>query len=94
MGHVIEQLRVLVDEKQQKLTLRTPIRVHAMGDAGLIRLALMNFLIHNAIKYTPNGGTITVEVNATSGRAIVGVWDTGPGIPARIGIVFSIASIV
>ena len=39
-------------------------------------------LIHNAIKYTPNGGTITVEVNATGGRAMIEVRDTGPGIPA------------
>ena len=39
-------------------------------------------LIHNAIKYTPNGGTIAVEVNATSGRAMIEVRDTGPGIPA------------
>jgi signal transduction histidine kinase len=39
-------------------------------------------LIHNAIKYTPNGGTITVEVNATDGRAVIEVRDTGPGIPA------------
>jgi heavy metal sensor kinase len=80
-GHVIDQLRVLADEKQQELVLRTPIRVHATGDAALIRHALMN-LIHNAIKYTPNGGAITVEVNATNGRAIVEVRDTGPGIPA------------
>ena len=81
-GHVIDQLRVLADEKQQELTLRTPIRVHATGDAALIRQALMN-LIHNAIKYTPNGGTITVEVNATGGRAMIEVRDTGPGIPAE-----------
>ena len=79
-GHVIDQLRVLADEKQQELTLRAPIRVHAMADATLIRHALMN-LIHNAIKYTPNGGTISVEVNATDGRAVVAVRDTGPGIP-------------
>jgi heavy metal sensor kinase len=79
-GHVIDQLRVLADEKQQELTLRAPIRVHATGDAALIRLALMN-LIHNAIKYTPNGGTITVEVNATGGRTMIEVRDTGPGIP-------------
>jgi signal transduction histidine kinase len=39
-------------------------------------------LIHNAIKYTPNGGTITVEVNATSGGPMIEVRDTGPGIPA------------
>ena len=80
-GHVIDQLRVLADEKQQELTLRAPIRVRATGDAALIRHALMN-LIHNAIKYTPNGGTITVEVNGMGGRAMIEVRDTGPGIPA------------
>src|SRR5256884_7865960 len=81
-GNVIDQLRVLADEKQQELTLRAPIRVNAMGDTALVRHALMN-LIHNAIKYTPNGGTITVEVNATnSGQAVIEVRDTGPGIPA------------
>ena len=80
-GHVIDQLRVLADEKQQELTLRAPIRVRATGDAALIRHALMN-LIHNAIKYTPNGGTITVEVNGTGGQAMIEVRDTGPGIPA------------
>jgi heavy metal sensor kinase len=79
-GNVIDQLRVLADEKQQELALRAPIRVHATGDAALIRHALMN-LIHNAIKYTPNGGTIAVEVNATDGRAMIEVRDTGPGIP-------------
>ncbi len=80
-GNVIDQLRVLADEKQQELTLRAPIRVNAMGDPALVRHALMN-LIHNAIKYTPNGGTITVEVNATnSGQAVIEVRDTGPGIP-------------
>ena len=80
-GHVIDQLRVLADEKQQELTLRAPIRVRATGDAALIRHALMN-LIHNAIKYTPNGGAITVEVNGTGGEAMIEVRDTGPGIPA------------
>jgi signal transduction histidine kinase len=40
-------------------------------------------LIHNAIEYTPNGGTISVELNATnSGQAVIEVRDTGPGIPA------------
>jgi heavy metal sensor kinase len=81
VGHVMEQLRVLADEKQQALTLRAPIRIHALADAALIRHALMN-LIHNAIKYTSNGGAITVEVKSTGGQAIIEVRDTGPGIPA------------
>jgi heavy metal sensor kinase len=81
-GNVTDQLRVLADEKQQDLTLRAPIAVHVVGDAGLLRHALMN-LIHNAIKYTPNGGTISVDLNAmNSGQAVIEVRDTGPGIPA------------
>jgi heavy metal sensor kinase len=81
VGHVIDQLRVLADEKQQKLSLRAPIPVHATVDAALIRLALMN-LIHNAIKYTPIAGTITVKVDAMDGRPMIEVRDTGPGIPS------------
>jgi heavy metal sensor kinase len=80
-GHVTDQLRVLADEKQQELTLRAPSRVHATGDAALIRHALMN-LIHNAIKYTPDRGAIRVDVNATDSQAMIEVRDRGPGIPA------------
>ena len=81
-GNVIDQLRVLADEKQQDLTLRAPVAVHAIGNATLVHHALMN-LIHNAIKYTPNGGAISVELNAAnSARAVIEVRDTGPGIPA------------
>src|SRR5215467_11846813 len=81
-GHVIDQLRVLADEKQQHLLLKAPIPIRTVGDAALIRHALMN-LIHNAVKYTPNSGAITVEVIAErSGQAVIEVRDTGPGIPA------------
>jgi len=82
-GSVIDQLRVLADEKQQDLALRAPTAVHAVGDAGLLRQALMN-LIHNAIKYTPNEGKIRVELKAVKpGQAAIEVRDTGAGIPAE-----------
>jgi heavy metal sensor kinase len=81
-GNVTDQLRILADEKQQHLSLEAPIQIHVMGDAALIRHALMN-LIHNAIKYTPNGGAITVGVKAMgSDQALIEVRDTGSGIPA------------
>jgi heavy metal sensor kinase len=81
-ANVIDQLRVLADEKQQQLTLRAPIAIHAMADAALLRQALTN-LIHNAIKYTPNGGAISVELDAMNSKlAAIEVRDTGPGIPA------------
>jgi len=80
--NVISQLRVLAEEKLQSLTLCAPAPLHAMGDAALLRRALMN-LLHNAIKYTPTRGTIRVELKAIhSGEAVIEVHDSGPGIPA------------
>lgn len=36
----------------------------------------------NAIKYTPAGGTVTVEIAQDGGDAVIAVSDTGIGIPA------------
>jgi PAS domain S-box-containing protein len=53
------------------------------GDAGLLRRAVTN-LIENAIKYTPEGGAVTVELSArTNGegkQAMISITDTGLGI--------------
>ncbi len=50
------------------------------GDPGLLRQLLL-ILLDNAIKYTPAGGRVTVEVGMADGRARVAIRDTGPGIP-------------
>jgi signal transduction histidine kinase len=38
-------------------------------------------LIDNAVKYTPSGGRVDVDVIRTADRAMLRVRDTGPGIP-------------
>ena len=51
------------------------------ADQELVRQLLVN-LLDNAIKYTPEGGQITVSVlHRTSQKLQVSVCDTGPGIP-------------
>lgn len=50
------------------------------GDTFQLREAIAN-LIHNAIKYTPEGGTITVSIEKKDDKAIYRVQDTGYGIP-------------
>jgi heavy metal sensor kinase len=76
------QLRLLAEEKQQSLALEPGGAIMASFDPRILRLALAN-LIHNAIKYTPTGGSVRLRVQARSnGDAIVEVDDNGPGIPA------------
>jgi signal transduction histidine kinase len=41
---------------------------------------LVGNLVDNAVRYTPAGGTVTAEVDATEEGAVVTVRDTGPGI--------------
>jgi len=60
----------------------------AQGHAGLLQEALSN-LVHNAILYTPAGGSVTVGAACDDGWARLSVRDDGPGIPqadrARVG---------
>jgi heavy metal sensor kinase len=81
-SNVADLLRVLAEEKQQSFSVDTATPVEAVCDPAILRLALMN-LLHNAVKYTPNGGAIYVRATVTaSGQPSIEVQDTGPGIPA------------
>lgn len=48
---------------------------------ALLLAELLNNLIDNALRYTPEGGTVTVRVHVQDGRAVLDVEDSGPGIP-------------
>lgn len=56
----------------------TPVR--AMADRERLGRALDN-LMHNAIKFTPTGGRVTVTARREQGFACLAVSDTGVGVP-------------
>jgi signal transduction histidine kinase/CheY-like chemotaxis protein len=51
----------------------------AMADPDRLRQVLIN-LTSNAVKFTPDGGTVTIEARLAAGRVRVAVSDTGIGI--------------
>ncbi|MEO1166714.1 MAG: ATP-binding protein, partial [Chloroflexota bacterium] len=48
-------------------------------DANMIERSIIN-LVDNAIKYTPNGGTIEVGLRVEDGQIVISISDTGYGI--------------
>jgi heavy metal sensor kinase len=56
-----------------------PIR----GDADLLSRMLLN-LLDNAIKYSPNGSTVTLACRRDGEQYVVSVSDNGPGISADL----------
>jgi len=50
-----------------------------MGHEWLLRELLGN-LVDNAVKYTPDGGTVTIRCGLREGRAFLEVEDDGPGV--------------
>ena len=51
------------------------------ADIALIERVLDN-LVDNALRHTPPGGAVTIEIDRTDGRASMAVSDTGDGIAA------------
>jgi len=77
---VASELRVLAEEKHQTLTVVAHGRPRGKADPLVLRQSVVN-LVDNAIKYTPEGGQVRLELWDDTAAAVVEVSDSGPGIP-------------
>src|SRR5512142_1281470 len=50
------------------------------ADQTLLRIVFQNY-ISNAVKYSPDGGKITVALKADGKEVVIGVANGGPGVP-------------
>lgn len=84
ISHSVEQVRPLFDRKAQKLSLhlaRESIRV--VGDQKRL-VQVMTNLLNNAAKYTPEGGNITLCVEALKSEVSIVVTDDGIGMTQEL----------
>jgi len=75
-----EQLRLLAEDKNISLGSQAGRPVEVEGDPARLKQVVVN-LLDNAIKYTPEGGSVEVTVEAGGDRAVLEVSDNGVGIP-------------
>jgi two-component system phosphate regulon sensor histidine kinase PhoR len=71
-----------VDAADRGLTLEVEVpsdRVDVLGDQDALGLVVNN-LVDNALKYTPEGGRVSVALRTDDGAAEIAVRDTGVGI--------------
>ncbi len=73
---------VMAEEKQQQFSAHLTPELKVRGDRDLLFQALLN-LLDNAIKYTPEGGSIVLELQRQATHIVLSVTDSGSGIPVE-----------
>lgn len=90
VADLLESYKSVADNKHIKFNFNSTIAGStAYVDANYIEL-IVNNLVTNAFKYTPDGGKITVDLSETDGKLLLDVSDNGCGIPSdKINTIFT-----
>ncbi|HVK57940.1 MAG TPA: HAMP domain-containing sensor histidine kinase [Candidatus Kapabacteria bacterium] len=82
MGEVAELYQYVAEEKKVQILNNCPTSLVVSADANRLRQVFAN-LLDNAIKYTPEGGRVTIRGSVAGGLARIEIQDSGVGIPAE-----------
>ena len=74
-----QQAKMLAKDRDLRLELTTVEPVRIAGHADRMKQVILN-LMGNAIKFTPDGGQVRLELRAQGSEALITVSDTGIGI--------------
>ncbi len=81
---IVNDHQFRANDRKQTFTVNAPGNTLIQADRERLRDAITN-LVDNALKFTPEGGTIQVWAETSGQDAIVGVKDSGPGMePERL----------
>ncbi len=74
----VEGLRALAEVRRIELSVRTQ-PTHLLGDGPAMESLVRN-LLDNALRYTPEGGRVSIVLSRVQSNAVLCVEDSGPGI--------------
>jgi len=78
----VERLRAQAERASLRLIVHLPADLPpVLADAERVKQVITN-VVHNAIKFTPAGGQVTLSAEPVGDEVIISVRDTGVGIPA------------
>ena len=84
VSQCVESQRDAIARRHQTLTLSLPGEPVALSGDATRLVQVVNNLLTNAIKYTPDGGTISVRIAREDAQALLEVSDDGIGIDAEL----------
>lgn len=82
IGEVVEKIEPLAAGAKVSLILDAEAVIKVSGDHDRLTQVFTN-LVDNAIKYSPEGGSVTISASIEEGNAKLIVSDTGPGISPK-----------
>lgn len=78
---VAEEFTLALTRRKHILESHVPAQLEALADRAMFKRVIRE-LVQNAIKFTRDGGRITLTGGMENGRVVFSVSDTGIGIPA------------
>jgi signal transduction histidine kinase len=82
ISDVSELYEYVAEEKKIEIVSNCPSTLVVPADKNRLRQVFAN-LLDNALKYTPQGGQVTIRGAAQGGTARIEIQDSGMGIPAE-----------
>jgi signal transduction histidine kinase len=79
-GEVANEMKAAVRDARLHLEVRPSRGGQVLADPHKLRQALAN-VVHNAVKFSPHGGEVLIEVSRGAGKLRFSVYDQGRGVP-------------
>lgn len=80
VNDTVDRLKDQLAQKELKIVLHIPAKIEVLCDWEQTRRVLLN-LVHNAIKWSPQRGAISIQASQHADEVTISILDNGRGVP-------------